>query len=336
MYRVLMGWTDRTSAGLLRSVLPVRFLRDRLLARGVSVSLQDTPGLDDEAEAVVVRRGLTDTGIIWVVSLKARGARVVLDMDDDLWRVPRGSTAWRPETPGLVRRTLALTDEVWVSTVPLAERVREERFAGPVRVLPNLLDAAAFPARRSGDPADPVRVLWYGSDTHRIDLDRVAGQLGAVFTELLGEAELVLWGDGHPDLSRMLWGRNLTLIPWQPLEQFAGRLVELRPDICLCPLDAGEPFNHCKSPLKFLESSLAGAASIVSDCPPYRGLVRDGETGLVARNGDWADDVRDLVRDEPQRRALAQAARDQVLADHTWQLSPAAGAWEEAFAGLAG
>jgi glycosyltransferase involved in cell wall biosynthesis len=336
-FKVLVGWTDRGASGLLRGVTPLRFLKDRLSANGVEVFLHDRPTFGDRADAVVVRGNLIEEGVLWVLGLKARGTRVAVNFDDDLWNVPRSSPAYDPGVRDSLANTLFLADFVWASTGPLAKRVREEGFTGPVRVLPNLLDAEAFPAQVPADPEDPVRVLWYGSVTHRPDLDMIAHELAGVMERLRGEAELVLWGDQQPELVRRLWGRNLTLQPWGTLEKFPSRLVGFKPSVSLCPLDGDDPFNWSKSALKFFESSLAGAACVCSKSGPFPAVVRHAETGLLADYPEeWGDFITDLVRDKGLRGCLARAARDDVLANHTWQHSPAAREWEAAFLELKG
>jgi glycosyltransferase involved in cell wall biosynthesis len=299
--------------------------------------LDEQDRLGPLADVVVIRRALSDEGLIGVANLKARGARIVWDMDDDLWNVPAHSPAHSPQFRFLTERTAVLADAAWVSTDPLADRLREEGFQGHVRVLPNLLDATAWPTRPVTSPDDPVRVAWFGSDTHQGDLDRVAQPVADALDALRGKAELTVWGDTHGELARRLWGRNCTFKDWCRIEQFPSQLVSLAPDICLCPLDRNEPFNRSKSPLKWLEASMAGAASICSDCTPFREVVRDGETGLLAADPlQWRDDIVDLVNDVAGRTALAAAARRDVLENHTWQSSPAAKSWEDAFAELKG
>ena len=53
-----------------------------------------------------------------------------------------------------------------------------------------------------------------------------------------------------------------------PVTEFPDRLMRERFDIALAPL-AANPFNEARSNLKFLEYSLAGAATVASAVGPF-------------------------------------------------------------------
>jgi len=74
------------------------------------------------------------------------------------------------------------------------------------------------------------------------------------------------------------------------------------------------------SPLKIFEYMGSGRAMIVSDLPVLREIVTDGETALLARPDDvddWVGAV-ERLRDPTLRRELADRARAQLVARHTW------------------
>jgi glycosyltransferase involved in cell wall biosynthesis len=74
------------------------------------------------------------------------------------------------------------------------------------------------------------------------------------------------------------------------------------------------------SPLKIFEYMGSGRAMIVSDLPVLREIVTDGVTALLARPDDvdaWVGAV-ERLRDPTLRNQLAERARAQLVARHTW------------------
>jgi glycosyltransferase involved in cell wall biosynthesis len=74
-----------------------------------------------------------------------------------------------------------------------------------------------------------------------------------------------------------------------------------------------------KSDLKWLESSMAGAAFIGSDAKPYA-TVKHGRTGLLADTPqEWEEAIETLIVDDTLRLKLAHAARKHVVTNRTAQ-----------------
>jgi len=85
----------------------------------------------------------------------------------------------------------------------------------------------------------------------------------------------------------------------------------------LAPLE-DNPFNRCKSNVKWLEYSACGVAGIYSDLPPYA-CVKSGETGILVRNtaNDWYNALAYLIDNPVKRRQMARNAREEVMAHYT-------------------
>lgn len=81
------------------------------------------------------------------------------------------------------------------------------------------------------------------------------------------------------------------------------------------------PVTALVPPLKPLEAMASGRPVVGSDLPPLREIVRDGETGALARPGDpeaLAAALAGLVREPDRRRRYGRRAREIVLAERTW------------------
>ncbi len=75
------------------------------------------------------------------------------------------------------------------------------------------------------------------------------------------------------------------------------------------------------TPLKPLEAMAMGKAVAVSDLPPMKELVRDGETGLTFAAGDESALAQVCIRlldDTGFRQGLGRAAREFVVAERQW------------------
>ncbi len=75
------------------------------------------------------------------------------------------------------------------------------------------------------------------------------------------------------------------------------------------------------TPLKPLEAMAMGKAVAVSDLPPMKELVRDGETGLTFAAGDEgaiAQACITLLGDSALRERLGRTAREYVVSDRHW------------------
>jgi glycosyltransferase involved in cell wall biosynthesis len=137
------------------------------------------------------------------------------------------------------------------------------------------------------------------------------------------QARLLMVGDGRARaelegacVSRGLGGR----VDWTGVVAPADVPGLLRSmDVGVAPYPAMERFYF--SPLKVLEYMAAGLAVVASDVGEVGQVVEDGRTGLLAPPGDAAalcDAMYRLWEDVDLRRRLGAAAREEVLAHHTW------------------
>ena len=114
---------------------------------------------------------------------------------------------------------------------------------------------------------------------------------------------------------RQLFNGEAAVLPYVGYDDYAAAVGALVPDILVAPLDTSRT-SMSKCPNKYLEYSIAGAAGIYSDTPPYSQTVIDGRTGLLVGDDDeatWSAAIARLVEDAPLRQSIAAAARRDVL-----------------------
>ncbi len=350
---------DQGACGAYRCLWPVQHCRQQLAKDGIHLGITQTL---TPCNAVIVSKVLQPEPLEELARLKAAGTRVVWSTDDNMLALPSWNPASRfytPETLGLVARLLELADEAVVSTRPLAEALGR-RFAGPIHVTPNLIDPEHWDWPRPDH--DDLRVLWAGSIHHSHDLLEIVGPVERMLARRPA-VRMFFMGDmpaAFADYAPIPWSNYAVRVPH---ERYAGRVGYVEPvalqeyprtlailaaDVALCPLAPNTPFNDSKSGIKWLECSMSGAAVIASDEPPYR-CIRDGVDGLLAggarvgvRDGvvhvgarTWDEALDQLLDDHEGRRAMARAARERILREHSWDC-PGRDVWVDFFRKAAG
>lgn len=137
------------------------------------------------------------------------------------------------------------------------------------------------------------------------------------------QARLLIVGDG-PERSRLvadLMRRNLQqaahLTGSVPPDQIPGLLATM--DVAVAPYPNQPDFYF--SPLKVVEYMAAGLPVVASRLGQLTSWVEDGVTGLLCPPGDetaLAAALERLWQSPSLRHHLGRAARQQILADHTW------------------
>jgi len=279
----------------------------------------------DWCDILVIQRLWDERSVEAVENANRAGKMTVFDIDDDYWCINPSNPAYEFwAQPGMLDslvQVIRACQRVTVSTEPLRRVL--ERFSSDVRVLPNMIPPAYWPAE--GKPAKMTGDLvigWAGSPTHYEDLHDVI----RVIPQLLDRyPEIEVWFAGiqpgyFPDHERL---RYLTPVD---VEEYAHLLYQF--DIAIAPLQ-GHRFNVAKSDLKLLEYSMIGLPIVASRVAPYENSLKHGETGYFARNPkDWLKYLSMLVEDPERRVRLAAAARAWA---ETRTMTQNIGLWERAY-----
>jgi glycosyltransferase involved in cell wall biosynthesis len=153
---------------------------------------------------------------------------------------------------------------------------------------------------------------------HRLDM------LVEAARELAGEFPLARWllvGDGveRPRIEALLATHGLADRFWMPGRVRHDQVPALVKAMDVAVLPNSESFN---SPMKLFEYMSMGKAVVAPRVPAVTEVVRDGDNGLLFEPGDAASFHAALSRaleDAALRDRLGRAARESVLAGHTWR-----------------
>lgn len=303
---VILGWTaDTGGCRWYRIAEPLRVARQL----GHTVALTDRLTVRQALAAdVVVAQYIADDAAAegWLQLCQTRGGPLcVYDLDDDLWSSP----TYPPAARDVVVRSITAAHVVTCSTEPLARILRH--WNRNVVVIPN--GVPAWLVELETDPADVPRVDdrftigWPTSVSHTDDLRH---HLKALDRTLRRNPDMCLHLIG-PDSIDVLPPEQLVVTGWLPLPRYYRALLF---DVLIAPLRPCA-FNASKSGIKAIEAAALGIPAVVSDEPPYRGIVEHGVTGfLIRRDHEWAQYLR-VLRDDPDLRAkMGSEARARAVA----------------------
>lgn len=323
---------DESACSLYRNRLPFMHCYSELSKHGILLVGDEKPQEKEDFDVFCINRIVRARFFQeYCVRMIESDKTLVWQTDDDLWNIPE----WNPSSellePGDLECTKVLMDranQIFVSTDELAEAVN---FPDKTTVLPNLIDLALFGERKNINNPDIIKIVWMGSSSHDIDLEQVVTPIEKIVKDF-SNVVVIFWGylpTGLGTFVRKPGFPYAHIVPRLPNvyfgEWFTGRtyfrkLVSLEPDIAIMPL-ADCKFNNSKSNLKYLEMSMAGAACIATDLPPYK-CIKHLETGILIEDPlDWYDAIANLIKDKELRQKLASNAQEQIRQEYSWQCS---------------
>lgn len=240
---------------------------------------------------------------------KAVDAKIIVDLDDNIWQIPFGNAAiGNPADHAnrifMMTQSVSSADYVTVSTEPLADAVRP--LNENVVVLPNLINPEDWKFKRNKHKA--VRIGWVYSPTHIPDIKEVEDALSEIKKKYGDEIEIVIFGT-----DKNIFSFEATPIKAVRYDKYPKIFMEAGIDISIAPL-ADNDFNKSKSNIKWLESTMAGASFIGSKVFPYENTVKHGKTGYIAGNkSQWIKYLSLLIEDKEKRKELVKSAKEEVL-----------------------
>ena len=308
----VFGWmADQAGCGYYRMALPLAEL-----AR-IGYSVEFDPTMTDEARDtadVIVGQRVCKPGpsLLWQQMARKGRARLVYEIDDDLFRIdPSSSLAYefysRPEILTNVIRNASVADAVTVSTEPLADVMRN--YNPHVLVVPNRVPGWLLNHSRSRREA--LTIGWAGSGTHVMDFTEAGYQVARFLNRNPSVAYHVI--GGLFDYQRWLPMGRVTVSEWYDSVDDYLKAVDF--DIALAPL-AVHAFNNSKSPIKAIEAGALRIPIVASAVGPYADYVEHGVTGLLVKQPhEWGKHLRTLVNDPAMQRELGDAAWKQAASN---------------------
>jgi len=240
-----------------------------------------------------------------ILSLKQSGAKIIIDVDDNFWAIPKSHVGYTAVGPGskniiALEMVLPLADVVTVSTSPLAEYFKYRKFIENPVVIPNVCNSHnqynCFPRRKS----KYVRYGFSGTITHREDFKVIVKPM----MQFLKEQPLAQIAIGcDPEIYRffrLVPEQQKIFVPSYPYKYYPAQLSFF--DLMLIPL-VKDTFNHGKSDIKILDSIVNGKPFIASNVYPYM-PYKDSGAGIVIDNDEtsWYNALNTMFSEESRKR----------------------------------
>ncbi|MBS4098524.1 MAG: glycosyltransferase [Sulfuricella sp.] len=319
---------DLGPVGHLRLLDPLRFLGHDVQYCFVEISpgvVTTRPGILEWADVLVVQRDFPGPDLAPIcAALLATRKPLVYETDDIVWAfdTPQSKQA-RPH----ILKIIAAARLVTVSTPVLAQEISQ--FNRKVTVLPNYLNDRLW-TPHIADPrerkARRVKIGYVGSADHFHDINDLRPALVKI-VEKYPNVDLCFMGCKPNAIERL---KHVSCAEADfDYEAFPEKLARMKLDIGLAPL-RDTHLNRCRSPIKFLDYSLVGAACVASANSTFDSVVRNGENGFLCESpSEWFETLSKLVEDKALRRNVARSGQEEVLGN--WMLSAHADLWETAY-----
>ncbi len=306
----------RLTAPLGRLTEEIEFLWAR---RGRHAGARFQYDLIEQSDLIVIQRLFPSAETLPLYRrILASDRPVIYELDDDFLHIPPTHPhreAIRRFEPHILE-CLTRADAITVSTAELGRRLAV--YNRNIDVLPNALDTALWrsvPVQPKRATDGPVVIGFAGTPTHGADLEMISEALRRIHDRYEDRVVFRFLGAPPP---RGLKAKCEQRTFEARYSAYARALARSGIDVALAPL-IDNPFNRCKSDIKWLEYAACGFAGVYSNLPLYRNSVSDGRTGLLVENTAqaWFDAIDRLVRDAVLREQIGRAAREEVLAART-------------------
>jgi glycosyltransferase involved in cell wall biosynthesis len=323
----ILAWGNGSGSEYWRLALPFKYLCQMGHEAYVTHKAIDRKQLE-WADIYVIQGTVDKEGLAMMYYCQEElGKHIVVDADDKL-EVTKDNPHWQEHkvmnANKIVRRMVEVAHGVTTTNEYLAKELGKSN--QNVAILPNYMDFETWEFPQLRNETNYLRIGWCGSITHMLDLAIVEKPLKQILKEF-PQVQLIIMGDLR--YREMFGGYNCEVMLGLPFEGYPNKLHGLRLDIGIAPL-RNTVFNHCKSPIKYMEYSINHIPTVLSPTVYTEQLARelDGKLAMVADTPDqWYQSLKNLIVCPALREDLANSAYSYVKSK--LDLSRNAYKWEQ-------
>lgn len=322
---------DVLASGYLRIVLPMLELRKAGLAQVILREEIDSWNLSDGQKKQAAVNALNLSNMILlprafypevlpsIREYQMRGGSVVLEIDDYVQasvqtKTTRLAEFWNNEKISGLEKMAERLDAAITSTDGLAKEY--SRFC-PAYCIPNALDVANqrwnFPHEKYPEHKDIV-IGYLGGWTHGYDLSLLTGPLKNIMQNHDNVRFRII--GIQPKWLRELPQDRLLRSPFSWLSEYPKYMSDV--DIGVIPLRDNEFNERGKSSLKFLEYTMAGAATVASPVGQTKKEVA-GRGYLAETEDDWVRILSHLIENPAKIKKAQDRSLRYLLSERTIQ-----------------
>ena len=150
---------------------------------------------------------------------------------------------------------------------------------------------------------------YMGGHSHAYDFETIVPAIESILNKFGEKVALRFWGLAPPERLREHPNTEWFQPGLVDYAEFAQYFTSQKCDLFIAPL-VNNPFNRCKSFIKYLEYSAMGKPGIYSRITPYESVVNHGENGLLASTSEeWEHMIIQLIEDRDLRRKSEKTHR---------------------------
>lgn len=237
------------------------------------------------------------------------GAKFVLDMDDDPFNLNPGHPQYQSfmEKRPVYENAIRNADHIIVSTEPIKAAIKH--LNSRITVINNAIDPKIWKVRRKRRKDGMIRVGWFGSGSHLVDLP-IAVEVMKPILQKYPNVEFHIAGIIFQEEKE---DRVYHHIGTKGYEEYPQWVADMDLDIAIAPL-IDTPFNRAKSNIKWLEHSMLKTPMVLSDVHPYSTSVNHGKNGYLAKNASqFRKHLEWLIESEEKRKEIGESAYKEVM-----------------------
>lgn len=208
-----------------------------------------------QADMIVMYRPVRTKSLEFIEKVKTLGKKIILDIDDNLWRIPPGhpNEIEYIEYGENLRKIYALADGIWCSTDPLMDFA--DARCGRGVVVPNAILAQDLPDKPC--PYNGI-VCWRGSSANMMDIcNPDAVQLFEENRDRFNR--WFFWGWWPP----VMRGQKIGIKKYDETVEYMAGLRHTGINTMWKPLQVNQ-FNDSKSNIAWIEATMAGGICVTN------------------------------------------------------------------------
>ena len=226
----------------------------------------------------------------------------IYETDDLVWDIPYKLIKKEyKKTQDFTEQLIREADIITCTTEYLKQQILKKRQQCRVDVIPNSVDSAMWMWERPEN--ERVKVLYAAGGSHWKEVKFVKKVLKKVKKDY--DIETILLSPYFKEKEGEEWDHVYKFVPFKNFPEY---MTKLAPDIGLAPIVKKTPFMLSKSEIKFLDFTMAGAASVIENCESYSKV----ENALKANTVDEYYHAIVKLLDKKVRGKLIKDAKEEV------------------------
>jgi glycosyltransferase involved in cell wall biosynthesis len=275
---------------------------------------------------------VTDWYVMVAFHAMKAGVKLICDIDDNVWEVPKRSGAYESFHRGaedLATVEAQLRNQQYIMTTQqktayaIADHAGLDK--GSIFKYPNYIDLSVYnPDKINRVDDGKIRICYFGTNTHFDDLAENRGFLGGMDRIMREHPNVEFFTIGfYLHELKVRWKKQyFSMTGDRDVYSWANNLwvkIMNMSDIAVCPLLV-DNFTRSKSNIKYLECAAGKKPVVAQKIDQYQATIQHGYDGFLAETEEeWYKSLKDLVVDKEYRQQIGETALLTIKSKHQIQ-----------------